>query len=413
MLIDHIEGFVGISDGPSAGSLPPTRGRTALAAGGILPLPPRDRLAARVCPGWTESDAVGRAADRRGRRRVWSRRGCFGPLGGFTLVELLVVIAIIGVLVALLLPAIQAAREAARRSQCLNNVRQVLLACHNYESAQQALPRGGVDVGWCDPMHPWFGGGQQSFVLNQSGMLRLLPYLEQSALSSQIKLEEAVANGPESFNYNNNRAPLKGNPVTNGNAQLMTTVIPTFLCPSDGAPSQMPEDEGAYCRPSPNIVSGGLTSYDFSVSYYDYYYCNWLESGQDPPDRTYMFGLRGTVKSGRVTDGMSNTVMVAETTRSVSNGCPLAWGYRGSAMTGVDVGHNWPTRQINDWYWAVPKAQVAIGQLSTWGTAGSLHPGGTHYGLGDASVRFVNESIDTTVSRRLASIAEGLSANIP
>ena len=165
----------------------------------------------------------------------------------------------------------------------------------------------------------------------------------------------------------------------------------------------------SYCRPSASIVAGGLTNYDFIVSYYDYYYCNWQPTASS--DRKYMFGLRGESRVADVTDGLSNTFMIGETTRAVYNGCPLAWGYRGFAMTGVDAGHNWPTRQINDWYWYVPPDLIRIGQLSTWGTVGSLHPGGVHFGMGDGSVRFVNETIETTVSRRMCSMSEGVLAD--
>jgi prepilin-type N-terminal cleavage/methylation domain-containing protein len=336
--------------------------------------------------------------------------GIPAPVRGFTLVELLVVIAIIGILVALLLPAVQSSREAARRTQCASNLKQVVLACHNYESTNKRLPRGGIDIGWCDPSHGTSGGGQQMQVLNQSGMLVLLPFLEEDAVYSKLNLKEAVANGTDSFGFNGNEAPLKGDPAANGNALLMTTTLSVFLCPSDPYPAQVTGDMPSFCRPSPSVIAGGLTNYDFSVSYFDYYYCDWRQSGED--DRIYMFGVRGMSRFKDVTDGLSKTIMIGETTRAVYNGCPLAWGYRGWGMTGVDVGHNWPTRQINEWYWSVPRARVEIGRLATWGTAGSFHPNSAHYGMGDGSVRLVNDGIQTTVSRSIASIAEGVNTAV-
>src|SRR5262245_52652250 len=122
---------------------------------------------------------------------------------GFTLVELLVVIAIIGVLIGLLLPAIQAAREAGRRTQCINNLRQFGLAFHNYETAHKRFPPGDISTG------------------SSAGLsvhARLLPYFEQANLRNLV-------------NFN---APYKdADPTKDFNAAARDTTVPMFLCPSD------------------------------------------------------------------------------------------------------------------------------------------------------------------------------------
>src|SRR2546423_832762 len=134
---------------------------------------------------------------------------------GFTLVELLVVIAIIGVLVALLLPAVQAARESARRMSCASNLRQVGLATHNYHDINQAFPIGvSNDI-------PGAGNGSNS---NWTWPARILPFIEQSALYSQLNV--GIGNAP---------LPTAGTPL----AQALLTPIPIYMCPSDpGDPKQ-------------------------------------------------------------------------------------------------------------------------------------------------------------------------------
>jgi prepilin-type N-terminal cleavage/methylation domain-containing protein len=122
----------------------------------------------------------------------------------FTLVELLVVIAIIGVLVALLLPAVQAAREAARRSQCQNNVKNIALACLNYESARKTLPPGGINTRVVQ------GSGLAWTVL-------ILPYIEQAGVS-----QDAV-----------NKYKTSLDAYSSGMDALNKLLLPMYLCPSD------------------------------------------------------------------------------------------------------------------------------------------------------------------------------------
>jgi len=196
-------------------------------------------------------------------------QSCSQKNRGFTLVELLVVIAIIGVLIALLLPAVQAAREAARRSQCTNHLKQIGLAMHNYHSAMDAFPAGQSRLGT---------------VSYYSTLLMSAPFYEQQSVYDQAVV---LCTDP--------------NPGTGKNTTPWNTVINTLLCPSD-----------QYTR----AVSGGRTSYAICVG-------DWADrSVNDRPNNpsatvfpnqrgVFVLGLQwNTVAS--VPDGLSNTVAFAE-----------------------------------------------------------------------------------------------------
>jgi prepilin-type N-terminal cleavage/methylation domain-containing protein len=316
----------------------------------------------------------------------------------FTLIELLVVIAIIAILIGLLLPAVQKVRAAAARMKCSNNLKQLGLACHNYEGTHGKLPPSGVGYGWCIVGSNTPGDPQ---VYNMNGLVLLLPYIEQNALDS--KLNKLSAFGNQKTGYccayvGNTSGTLVGDATTNGNGAQMANLLPTLLCPSDtGDPLQ---GAGAAYGPGGSL-NGAKTNYDFITSTGDFN-CNYWKSA--PPSDKYMFGENSTTKLNTVTDGTSNTFMLGETTLNVYNGRTASWGYRGWVMTGID-----PKAGINDW--SFTGITPLPGRLGSWGRAGSLHTGGCHFAMGDASVRFVRESVAATVLRQMATMTEGTIAN--
>jgi len=319
----------------------------------------------------------------------------------FTLIELLVVIAIIAILIGLLLPAVQKVREAAARMKCSNNLKQIALACHNYESANGKLPPAGVGYGWCN-VGSGFPGDPQ--ILNMNGLVLLLPYIEQNAIDNQ--LNKKLAFGNQNTGYccsltGDTNGTLAGDATTDGNGALMSIKIPTFLCPSDnGNPMQGPSS--AY-GPGGGL-DGAKTNYDF-ISAQSEFNCNYWK-GVSASSR-YMFGQNSTTKITDVTDGSSNTFMIGETTLTVYNGRTSSWGYRGWVMTGVD-----PAPGIN--VWTTPSWGVTgiPGRLISWGMAGSMHINGCHFAMGDGSVRFVSQSTSTTTLQQTALMADGSVPNL-
>jgi prepilin-type N-terminal cleavage/methylation domain-containing protein/prepilin-type processing-associated H-X9-DG protein len=326
---------------------------------------------------------------------------------GFTLIELLVVIAIIAVLIGILLPAVQKVREAANRLSCSSKLRQIALACHHYASTHRVLPPAGKGYGWCRVLPDYPADAETR---NFNGMVLLLPYLEQDSLYARLKLDQAFANvrsGTWSATYwpeGQNPPPPVSDAVTNGNGALMSVQLAIFRCPSDDGNLLHPAST-AY-GPGGSLT-GARSNYDFIARYRDYRSCNfWQRAG---PDEKYMFGMNSTCRLTSVRDGLSNTFMLGETTLEVYNGRAPCWGYRGWVMTGIDPNH-WQPRGINDWTFSTYTTPIP-GRLGNWGTAGSLHPGGCHFAMGDGSVRFVRETVDNITLRRMATIAEGTLAD--
>ncbi|MSR32288.1 MAG: DUF1559 domain-containing protein [Gemmataceae bacterium] len=322
----------------------------------------------------------------------------------FTLIELLVVIAIIAILIGLLLPAVQKVREAAARSKCQNNVKQIVLALHNYDSTYGSFPYGGKSYQWCNSLA---GGAGDSQVYNHNGLVLLLPYLEQSTLYQKFNLTQASAMTTNALASWNRNGTVVGNPGTNGNAAAASTEVSIFRCPSEMTPS-IGRLVGGHYGPAPGF-QGAATNYDFIASDTDFSVCNnWKTS---PVKR--MFGENSTTRGTDVKDGLSNTLALGETTMWHVNGAAFAWGYRTWVMTGVDPGTSDPG--INLWHlpnvtpaWQNPPYIPVVGRIRTWwAAAGSMHTGGSLFGFGDGSVKFLRENTDATTLERLSSMDDG------
>jgi prepilin-type N-terminal cleavage/methylation domain-containing protein len=277
------------------------------------------------------------------RRLITSRRGIDEPIckskrNGFTLVELLVVIAIIGVLVALLLPAIQAAREAARRTQCVNNLKQLSLGMINHHDVQKHFPTGGWSYGWVGDPDRGFGKDQPG-----GWIYNLLPFVEQG------NLHDIGADGNPAAATNPQRQAVQLN--------VLPQPIDTINCPSRrpnmAYPLAKSDQSGGFnnslkpetCGRSDYAVNSGHMFVEFDAGATSYGAAGTYSWASDDTDLLpYLTGIshqRSQVKISQVTDGTTNTYMIGEKFQQPSN-----------YETGFSPGDNetWCTGYNNDNY---------------------------------------------------------------
>src|SRR5688500_12083443 len=238
--------------------------------------------------------------------------------GGFTLVELLVVIAIIGILVALLLPAVQAARAAAARSSCSNNLKQLGLALHNFHDVHGRFPAALIHPGWhgtATPSTRRYKGPEVDYtnqpnylIYNHPGFVAMLPYLEQTALHAQYDYQFVSS----SRNGNGSSATTGPDPNPNPNRIVATTSLKVMNCASDANPP--PQRTNAARSPDPyEREDARRSNYLFNlggpVDQTSGFYENW---GTGAGNFRGPFGINGAASITTIRDGTSNTIAIGE-----------------------------------------------------------------------------------------------------
>lgn len=333
--------------------------------------------------------------------------------GGFTLIELLVVIAIIGILVALLLPSVQAAREAARRMSCQNNIKQIGLAAHLYEGTRKEFPPGLKTYQEKSPsgrVLNWYGNPVFAY---------LLPFIEQQAIYDRWDWDETMAAATK-----NTRDPA--NVRLKSKEAVTAQSVPTFLCPSDLTENGRPI-ELDYARKGYATGWFGQTSYIANGGSHSTYFRDaemqsdgmFFMTGEDSQPEDYQENLRDYEKPAKfssVLDGTSYTLLFGERFHydpifdqklhnhpTQFSRYPIrhwsAWGWTGGGngtthlfgSTRTPINYQVPDYVDPDYF------QVNL-RMSAFGSA---HSGGANFVFTDGSVQFLTESINMALFRAM------------
>ncbi|MFM7291888.1 MAG: DUF1559 domain-containing protein [Planctomycetia bacterium] len=310
---------------------------------------------------------------------------------GFTLVELLVVIGIIGTLVGLLLPAVQAARESARRSACQNNLKQIGVALQHYHDARRVFPMGNRCT--TSALPPMSAAPGDPTATREPWTVAILPYAESDALYNRFNFSQAFSSH---VSQSNQQTTLPG---TNPNPAAQDTRNPFFNCPSD------PQAVAAPLKNNYFGVMGGVSASGQGAA--------WTGTAPGYQYEIYNNGilfLNSTRSIGHITDGTSKTFLVGETIYQFSPTTHFGWGQ--GARTRSDDANACFLQNVAATKNAInskPQQDAAgIHPHMVWQmTFSSSHRGGAQFLTADGAVSFVSETVNLSIYQQMGVLNDG------